>query len=65
MGLFNEDQVKRLEKFGVKAEVNKDYTPEERENFRIKVFEHIFSGSTKNDDIRNAQRDNSDIINLL
>ena len=65
MGLFNEDQVKRLERMGIKAEINKEYTAEEKDKFRMKVFEYIFSGSTKNNDIRNAQMDIADIINLL
>ena len=50
---------------GVKVETNKDYTSEEKEHFRIKVFEYIFSGSTKNNDIRNLQIENADIINKL
>lgn len=32
---------------GVKAEVNKDYTREERKDMRLQVFNFIFSQSTK------------------
>lgn len=53
MGLFNEDQVRRLNGMGIQAEINKDYTPEERKNMAFKVTDYIFSHSTKNNDIRN------------
>ena len=65
MGLFNEDQVKRLNGAGIKAEINKDYTPKEREDMAIKLSEYIFSQSTKNDDIPNMQSKFADITNIL
>lgn len=65
MGLFNEDQVRRLNGMGIQAEINKDYTPEERKNMAFKVTDYIFSHSTKNNDIRNLQIENADIISKL
>lgn len=65
MGLFNEDQVKRLKQMGIQVEANKDYTPEEKKDMAFKVTDYIFSHSTKNNDIRDLQMENADIINIL
>lgn len=65
MGLFNENQVKRLEEMGVKAEINRDYSDEEKNKIRTEMFDFIFSQSTKNNDIHNLQIKNADIINIL
>ena len=65
MGLFNEEQVKRLNKMGVYVEENKDYTDNEKKEFLFKINDFIYSHSTKNNDIPNLLNENSDIINKL
>lgn len=65
MGLFNENQVKRLKEMGIKAEIDRDYSDEEKNKMRTEMFDFIFSQSTKNNDIHNLQIKNADIINLL
>lgn len=65
MGVFNENQVKRLKEMGIKAEINRNYSDEEKNKMRIELFDFIFSQSTKNNDIRNLQIKNADIINIL
>lgn len=65
MGLFNENQVKRLKEMGIKAEINRGYSDEEKNKMRTEMFDFIFSQSTKNNDIRNLQIKNADIINIL
>lgn len=65
MGLFNENQVKRLKEMGIKAEINRDYSDEEKNKMRTEMFDFIFSQSTKNNDIHNLQIKNADIINIL
>lgn len=65
MGLFNENQVKRLKEMGIKAEINRDYSDEEKNRMRTEMFDFIFSQSTKNNDIHNLQIKNADIINIL
>jgi len=65
MGLFNVEQVKRLNKMGVYVEENKDYTDNEKKEFLFKINDFIYSHSTKNNDIPNLLNENSDIINKL
>ena len=65
MGLFNAKQVERLKDMGIHADVNKDYTTEEKEIMAFKLTDYIFSHSTKNNDIRNLQAENADILNIL
>ena len=66
MGLFNEEQVKRLNNMGVYGvEANKEYTNEEKKEFAFRVNEFIYSHSTKNNDIPNLLNKNADIIRLL
>ena len=65
MGLFNKEQVKRLNKMGVYVEENKDYTDNEKKELLFKINDFIYSHSTKNNDIPNLLNENSDIINKL
>ena len=66
MGLFNEEQVKRLNNMGVYGvEANKEDTNEEKKEFAFRVNEFIYSHSTKNNDIPNLLNKNADIIRLL
>ena len=65
MGLFNQENVERLYKAGVYAEVNKDYTDKEREDMNYKLNEFIYSHSTKNNDIPNLLSEYSDELNKL
>ena len=46
MGLFNEEQVKRLNKMGVYVEENKDYTDNEKKEFLFKINDpELFTGT--------------------
>lgn len=65
MGLFNEENVKKLNKAGVYAEVDKDYTDKEREEMNFELSEFIYSHSTKNNDIPNLLSEYSDELNKL
>ena len=65
MGLFNEEQVKRLNEMGVQVEIDKEYSEKERKNIAFKVNDFIYSHSTKNNDIPNLLNKNEDILNKL
>lgn len=65
MGLFNEQNVEKLNKAGIYAEIDKDYTDKERENMNYKLNEFIFSHSTKNNDIPNLLSEYSEELNKL
>ena len=65
MGLLNEENVTKLNKAGIYAEVDKDYDEKERENMNYKLNEFIYSHSTKNDDIPNLLFEYRDELNKL
>ena len=65
MGLFNKEQVVRLNKIGINVNENIDYTIQEKKNITYKLTDYIYSHSTKNNDIPNLQKEFSDIINIL
>ena len=66
MGLFNEEEIKRLNEMGIyNVEADKEYTDEEKKQFSFKIHDFIYSHSTKNNDIPNLLIKNTDIINKL
>ena len=66
MGLFNEEQIKRLNNMGIyDVEINKDYNNQEKKEIAFKINDFIYSHSTKNNDIPNLLKENADIINKL
>lgn len=66
MGLFNEEQVKRLKNMGIyDVKVGKVYNEAEKKKLAFKINDFIYSHSTKNNDIPNLLNENADIINKL
>lgn len=66
MGLFNEEQIKRLNNMGIyDVEINKDYNNQDKKEIAFKINDFIYSHSTKNNDIPNLLKENADIINKL
>lgn len=66
MGLFNEEQIKRLNNMGIyDVEVDKEYNDTEKKELAFKINDFIYSHSTKNNDIPNLLNENADIINIL
>ena len=62
---FSEDEIKRLNKINVQAELNKEYTKEETNKMFLKANDFIYSQSIKNDDIPNLLNKNSDLLDKL
>ena len=50
---------------GVQAELNREYTTEEKKEILFKINDFIYSHSTKNNDVPNLLMENADIINIL
>lgn len=66
MGLFNEEQIKRLNNMGIyDVDVSKEYNEKEKKELAFKINDFIYSHSTKNNDIPNLLNENADIINKL
>lgn len=66
MGLFNEEQIKRLKNMGIyDVDANKEYNEKEKKELAFKINDFIYSHSTKNNDIPNLLNENADIINKL
>ncbi|MBP3254963.1 MAG: hypothetical protein J6M60_00515 [Clostridia bacterium] len=65
MGLFNEKNIEKLNKAGVHAELDKDYTDKEKEEMNFELSEFIYSHSTKNNDIPNLLSEYADELNKL
>ena len=66
MGLFNEEQIKRLNNMGIyDVDVSKEYNEKEKKELAFKINDFIYSHSTKNNDIPTLLNENADIINKL
>ena len=62
---FSEEEIKRLNKINVQAELNKEYTKEETNKMFFKANDFIYSQSTKNDDIPKLLNNNADLLDKL
>ena len=65
MGQFNKENIEKLNKAGITAEVDRDYTDNEIEKMNYQLTEFIYSHSTKNNDIPNLLAEYSKELNIL
>lgn len=65
MGLFNEENIKRLSKAGIHAKTDKDYSDGEKERMNYEYYDYIYSHSTKNNDIPNLLLEYTEELNKL
>lgn len=64
MGTFNNDDIKLLKTAGINADIDKEYSKEEKSSICTQITEFIMDHSTKNGDIARLRNEYDNIIRI-
>lgn len=64
MGTFNNDDIKLLNTAGITADIDKEYSKEEKNTMCMQITEFIMNHSSKNGDITRLRNEYDNLIRI-